>query len=116
MFRAIKLSPKLYEEVEHDEAATKQIFIVLGIVAFSHGIGQSLSRLILNKPLGAVIAGASLYFVLTLIGLAIWSYLVYIIGTKLFGGEKRRVLKYGAAQVLLVLQGSFTSFLSYHFS
>lgn len=86
MWRAIKLDRSLYEEVEHDESASRQVIAVVAIVAVAQALGRSLTNLILGESLGAILVSAILEFFVTLVGLFIWSYLIYLVGTRLFKG------------------------------
>ena len=86
MWRAIKLDRNLYEEVEHDENASKQVIAVIGLVSIAQAIGLSLTNRILGEGLTRILVRGVLEFVITLVGLVIWSYLVYLVGTRLFKG------------------------------
>lgn len=86
MWRALKLDRSLYEEVEHDESASRQVIVVVAVVAAAQALGLSLTSLILGERLGGILVGAILEFFVTLVGLFIWSYLIYLVGTKLFKG------------------------------
>jgi len=88
MIRAMKLDAALYEEVEVDEEATKQVIGVIAIVSICSGIGLGLSALLMGRYIGvSVVSWIILDFIMTLASLAIWGYLIYIVGTKLFGGQ-----------------------------
>ena len=85
MMRAARLDPQVYEELEHDLTATGQALTVVVVVAVASGIGHALGEILGGHPgtaLGGFIAG----IVTALLGWAVWSFLAYIIGTKLFGG------------------------------
>jgi len=86
MFRALKLQSSLYEEVEHDPRATVQGVYIIAIASFAQAIGRALDDYLTGGPTGGIIIPAILGFVVTAIGLTIWSYLLYLIGTKLFRG------------------------------
>jgi len=87
MIRAMKLDAALYEEVEVNEEATKQVIGVIAIVSICSGIGLGLSALLMGRYVGSIVSGIILDFIMTLASLAIWGYLIYIVGTKLFGGQ-----------------------------
>ena len=87
MVRAIKADAQLYEEVEHDPKATQQVFLVIGIVAAAGAIGIALRSLILAQPLSGILLESGVGFVVTVVGIALWSYLLYFIGTRLFKGK-----------------------------
>jgi hypothetical protein len=87
MIRAMKLDATLYEEVEVDEAAAKQVIGIIAIVSICGGIGLGLSALLRGRHIGFIAGWIILDFITTLASLAIWAYLIYIVGTKLFGGQ-----------------------------
>ncbi|MBN2063120.1 MAG: YIP1 family protein [Deltaproteobacteria bacterium] len=75
MIRAAKLDISLYEEVEADKAALGQSMAVVLISSIAAGIGT-----ITVSGFSGIIWGT----VTALLGWLIWSYLIYVIGTKLF--------------------------------
>ena len=77
MVGAATLDIETYEEVEHDESATPQAAIVVGIVAVSAAIGG------VGAGGGGLIAGLISAFA----GWLIWSAMTYLIGTSLFAGK-----------------------------
>ena len=79
MIRAAKLEVPLYEEVEADLTATNQALMVVVLVAVASGIGQASSG-------RNVIAGILFGLVTALIGWAVWSYVMYFVGTRFMGG------------------------------
>jgi hypothetical protein len=85
MIRAAKLEVPLYEEVEADVTATNQALLVVLLVAVANGIGQAIgaslegnSAALVGRLIGGILQG--------LIGWAVWSYVVYFVGTRFFGG------------------------------
>lgn len=86
MLCALKLQSSLYEEVEHDPRANVEGIYVIAIVSFAQAIGRALDDYLTGGPTEGIILPAIVGFVGTVIGLAIWSYLLYLIGTKLFRG------------------------------
>ncbi len=94
MIRAARLEPQVYEEVEHDQSATGQALLVVVLGAVAAGIG-ALS--------GGVVG---------LIGWAVYAFIAYWVGTKIFKGphteatwgELLRTLGFASSpRVLLVL-------------
>jgi hypothetical protein len=85
MMRAAKLDSQVYEEVEHDLAATGQAVTVVVVAAVASGIGVALGEVMAGRP-GGVLGGFIGGIITALLGWAIWSGLAYFIGTKLFGG------------------------------
>jgi hypothetical protein len=80
MIRAAKLDSSLYEEVEKDTTATNQALLVVVIASICAGIGQAIAG-VGNMAMGLVTG-----LVTALVGWLIWSFLTYIIGTKVFKG------------------------------
>jgi hypothetical protein len=109
MMRAARLEVPLYEEVEADLTATNQALTVVVIVALASGIGQGIGASIeglggpglIGRLIGGLLSG--------LIGWAVWSYVVYFVGTRFFGGtatygELLRTLGFAESpSVLLIL-------------
>lgn len=99
MIGAATLDIATYEEVEHDQSATGQAAVVVGIVALCSAVGS------FGDGIGAMIGGLLAAYV----GWAIWSGVAYIIGDKVFGGtatwgELLRTIGFAQAPgVLLVL-------------
>lgn len=85
MVRAIKAEPQLYEEVEHDSRATQQVLLVIGIVTLAQAIGIALQSLIFSEP--GILLQIAVGLVGTVVGLPLWSYLLYFIGTRMFQGK-----------------------------
>jgi hypothetical protein len=89
MVRAARLDNDVYEEVEADQAATGQAAVAVVIVAALSGLGAGLKTVTrppadapgfpMLAPVGGV-AGALVVWVA-------WSYVTYLIGTRLFGGK-----------------------------
>jgi hypothetical protein len=83
MIRAAKLSVPLYEEVEADTTATNQALTVVVIVSVLSGIGAGLA---VGGSAGNVVGAALFAVINALIGWAVWSYVIYFVGTRMFGG------------------------------
>lgn len=101
MIRAAKLEPALYDEVEHDTGALGQAVIIVVGTSILAGIGSialGVETLLLTT-IGA------------LVGWAIYAWLAYFIGTRLFSGtadwgEVARGLGFAQTpRVLLVFAG-----------
>lgn len=85
MLRAARLDVALYNEVEADLNATTQALTVVVISALAGGIGAAIGAAIAGRPAG--IAGGLVGGILAdLIGWAVWSYVMYFVGTRFFGG------------------------------
>lgn len=75
MIRAAKLDAELYEEVEHDKEALRQ---AVGVIILS-GVAAGIGTFAQGGITGIVVGTAS-----ALTGWFIWTYVTFIIGTKLF--------------------------------
>ena len=87
MMRAMKLDASLYEEVERDSGALTQAVMVVVISSICAGVGSLIGSLF-RGGLGLGLFGAISGIILALIGWLIWSFLTYIIGTKLLKGPR----------------------------
>lgn len=109
MMRAARLEVPLYEEVEADTTATTQALTVVVIVAVASGIGQAIGASLAGTGTGGLIGGLISGILSGLIGWAVWSYVVYFVGTRFFGGtatygELLRTLGFAESpSVLLIL-------------
>jgi len=106
MMRAARLEVPLYEEVEADLTATNQALLVVVLVAVARGIGSGLTSGAPGGLIGGLIAG----LLSALIGWAVWSYVVYFVGTRFFGGtatygELLRTLGFADAPGVLLILG-----------
>jgi hypothetical protein len=103
MIRAAKLEVPLYEEVEADISATNQALLVVVLVAVASGIGQAGS--------GRNVVAAILFGLLSaLVGWAVWSYVMYFVGTRFMGGtatygELLRTLGFAESPGVLFILG-----------
>ena len=103
IYRAIKIDPDLYEEVEYDKSATFQAASVVVLSRLAAGIG-AIHLGATNFLLGPLLSLASWYF---------WAFLIYIVGTKLFPdkqtksnhGELLRTIGFSSAPGLIRVFG-----------
>ena len=86
MMRAAKLDASLYEEVEADETATTQALIVVLLSSICSGIGSAIGGALSGQGLGGIGLGLIGGLFSALIAWLIWSFITYLIGTKVFGG------------------------------
>jgi hypothetical protein len=85
MIRAARLEAGLYNEVEADTSATSQALTVVVVAAVAGGIGAAIGAALGGRPSG--VAGGLVGGVLTeLLGWAVWSYVMYFVGTRVFHG------------------------------
>ena len=83
MKRAMKMEDSLYAEVEHDPVASKQGLYIIALVSVSQAIGRGLETVIAGRPLDNILVTGIFGFIETIIGLAVWSYVLYFIGDKI---------------------------------
>lgn len=92
VLRVFKLDRQVFAEVEHDESATTQAAIIVGIVAALAVVG-TLLRVLFNvmrgghAPVGAMLITIVITFVVTFVNWALWAGITYLVGTQLFKGE-----------------------------
>jgi hypothetical protein len=82
MIRAARLEVPLYEEVEADLTATNQALLVVVIVAVASAIGSGIG----GGAGRGIVAGLVTGLVFGLLGWAVWSYVLFFVGTRFFGG------------------------------
>jgi hypothetical protein len=108
MVGAARLDIPTYEEVEADSSATNQALTVVVLGALATGIGAAIGAMMAGaggNVVGPLIGGV----VRGLIGYAIWSYVIFFVGTKMFGGtatwgETLRTLGFASSvQILTIL-------------
>ena len=85
MVRAARLDTAVYNEVEADVDATSQALTVVVIAAVASGIGVALSAALAGRQT-AIVGGLIGSVVTELIGWAIFSFVMYFVGTRFFGG------------------------------
>src|SRR4051794_27665534 len=85
MIRAARLEIGLYEEVEHDTTATTQALTVVVIVALAQAISAGISGAT-GQAGGNIIVRIVGAILFALVGWAVWSYVTYFVGTRMFGG------------------------------
>ncbi len=85
MLRAARLDASLYEEVEHDTTVTRQAALVVVIASIATGIGN-----LDTGGLPGLVRGS----ILALLGWAFWSWIIYLVGTRLLA-EPQTEADYG---------------------
>jgi hypothetical protein len=79
-----KLDVQTFEEIEHDQDATVQAVIVVGIVALLGAIGSGFSNVLGD---GSFFGGFFGSLIWAFIGWFVWSAITYFVGTSLFNGQ-----------------------------
>ena len=109
MVRAARLETSLYNEVEADLSATNQALTVVVVTALAGGIGAALGQAVAGRPTG-VVGGLIGGIIAELVGWLVWSYVMYLVGTRVFHGtatygELLRTLGFANSPgVLLILR------------
>ena len=89
MMRAMRLDASLYEEVERDKSAMSQAVTVVVISSICAGLGSLIGSLF-RGGLGLGLLGVIITPIVALVGWLIWSFITYIVGTKIFKGPETR--------------------------
>ncbi len=109
MQRATKKDIEFYEEVEHNPSYDDEAFKVVLLVAVAGGLGLFLAG-ITSLGGSAALSQGIVHAIQLLVTYYVWSFLVLIVGTKMFAGtsdlgEVRRTIGYSyspnVAQVLI---------------
>ncbi len=85
MMRAARLDVSLYNEVEADLNATSQALTVVVITAVASGVGAAIGGAIAGRP-SAIVGGLVGGIIAELVGWLVWSWVMYFVGTRFFGG------------------------------
>jgi hypothetical protein len=87
MIRASQLDVNLYEEVEKDQNQTSNALTVVVLSSVASGIGVAISQAMSGAGgTGGIVLGLVVGVIGSLIGFALWTAIVYYVGTSLFGG------------------------------
>lgn len=97
------LKASVFEEIEHDQGATGQAALIVGIVGLLSGLGGSITSLRDEQTLLAIIVGNIAW---AFIAWLLWSVISYFVGTTFFKGkadlgEMLRVIGYAMAPLAL---------------
>lgn len=87
MTRAAKLDVHFYEEVEADTTANGQAFLAVIVVSLATGIGAGIAGLAIKGGLWFV-WGLFTGLIASIVGWLAWSFLAYILGTRVFKGPE----------------------------
>ena len=116
MWRAARLEPAIYEEVEADKTATGQALVVVVLSSIATGIGLGLS--------GPSAPGRVLFGILAgLVGWLAWAVIIYWVGARWFPepetqsdvGELLRTVGFASAPGLVRAFGAFVGWQQFVF-
>ncbi len=85
MFRALQLSPAVYEEVESDAGATGQALLAVVLVSLAGGIGAAIEALV-DGDGASLVWGLFFGLGTAIIGWLVWALFVYMIGVSILKG------------------------------
>ncbi|MBN1536150.1 MAG: YIP1 family protein [Anaerolineales bacterium] len=80
----LKLDVPTFEAIEADTSATSQAAIIVAIVSLLSGIGSGISASIQNTNF---IVAFFMSLIWAFVGWALWSWVTWFVGTKLFNGR-----------------------------
>ena len=84
MIRASRLDVHVFEEVEADKLATRQAFLVVLLVGVATGIATGSLGLTGSIDFFTIALGV----VISIVGWALWAWIVYLVGTKILPTEE----------------------------
>jgi hypothetical protein len=89
MVRAARLEVPLYEEVERDLNETNNALTVVVLSSVATGLSAAVSGSMASNGAGAggAIIGLVVGTIAAVVGWALWTAIVYLIGTRFFGGS-----------------------------
>ena len=86
MLRAAKLDSHLYEEVEADNSATGQAFLVVVLASLAAGIGTGITGIFVSGGIW-FLWGLLIGLATSIVGWLAWAFLAYILGTTILKGS-----------------------------
>ncbi|MFN8534717.1 MAG: Yip1 family protein [Dehalococcoidia bacterium] len=84
--RALRLDRTVFAEVEADTSATGMAWTVVIIATISTALAGFISELIAGPRYGSPVVGLGAGLLTALFGFLVWSFVIYFVGTKMFGG------------------------------
>lgn len=110
VMRVFTFDLTVFQEVEEDQTATQQAWVVVAIAAVAAGIGSAIGSLIVGGGggFGGVLLGLVLTPILAVLGYFLWAFVTYWVGVNLFQaetdfGEMQRVIGFAYAPNVLGL-------------
>jgi hypothetical protein len=105
VIRVFRLQASVFEEVEHDNAATVQAALVVLIAGILTGLGGAFAALFNEQAVLGTLLGSIIW---TLIVWLLWSLIAYLVGVYLFKGqadvgEMLRTIGFGMAPLWLAV-------------
>lgn len=85
MIRAARLDIGVYEELESDTTANGQALTVVVIVSILSGLGFFIASVFGGDFVGAIVT-LIVSVLLAIVGWALFAFITYFVGTRLFGG------------------------------
>jgi hypothetical protein len=108
VMRVFRFDLTVFQEVEEDQTATQQAWVVVVIAAVASGIGSAIGSLIAGGGFGGLILGLILTPILSLAGYFLWAFVTSWVGVNMFQaetdfGEMQRVIGFAYAPNVLGL-------------
>jgi len=108
VMRVFTFDLTVFQEVEEDQAATQQAWVVVVIAAVASGIGSAIGSLISGGGFGGFLLGLIATPILAVIGYFLWAFVTYWVGVNMFQGqadvdEMQRVIGFAYAPNVLGL-------------
>jgi hypothetical protein len=110
VIRVFSFDLSVFQEVEEDQVATQQAWVVVVIAAVASGIGSAIGSLIGGGGFGGLLLGLILMPILSVIGYFLWAFVTYWVGVNLFQGqtdfnEMQRVIGFAYAPNIVGIVG-----------
>jgi hypothetical protein len=87
VMRVFTFDLTVFQEVEEDQTATQQAWVIVVIAALASGIGSGIGNIISGGGFLGLILGLILTPILALIGYFLWAFVTYWVGVNMFQGE-----------------------------
>jgi hypothetical protein len=113
VIRVFTFDLTVFKEVEDDQTAVQQAWVVVAVAAVASGIGSALGSLINGGGFGGFILGLIVTPILSVIGYFLWSFVTYWVGVNMFEGETdfaemQRVIGFAYAPNVVGILGFIT--------
>lgn len=84
--RVLRLERAVFNEVEADTSATAQAWTIVLIATLSTGLAGFVQEFVAGPRFGNPVIGLVNGVINTLIGFLVWTFVVHLVGTRIFGG------------------------------
>jgi hypothetical protein len=87
VMRVFTFDLTVFQEVENDQTATQQAWVVVAVAAVASGIGSALGGLIEGGGFVGFILGLIVGPILAVLGYFLWAFITYWVGVNMFQGQ-----------------------------